>query len=224
MQQDSGGFSWSNASQRAAELLARDEQTDEEIAADAKVTRTTLWRWKQHPDFAARIEEHRAEYRARVRRHGIAVVENRVNSVNTRWRRLQSVMDARAVDPEMQDVPGGNTGLLVRQAKLVKLYDAGEDEGDEADADGEVLTPMKTARVVYEYSVDTGLMAEMRALEKQAAQELGQWSEKHEHSGPGGGAIPLGLEKLSIESLQALGRIADEVAGVVPVGSPAGGQ
>jgi hypothetical protein len=32
--------------------------------------------------------------------------------------------------------------------------------------------------VVEEYEVDTGLLKELREHEKQAAQELGQWSDK----------------------------------------------
>jgi hypothetical protein len=56
------------------------------------------------------------------------------------------------------DVPGGTTGLLVKDYK-----------GKDADQ------PV--------YKVDTRLLAELRAHEKQAAEELGQWSEKQELTG-----------------------------------------
>src|SRR5438445_11658046 len=51
---------------------------------------------------------------------------------------------------DLADIPGGNTGLLVKDYK-----------GRNAD--------------VAVYKADTALMAEMRATERQAAQELGQW-------------------------------------------------
>jgi hypothetical protein len=54
--------------------------------------------------------------------------------------------------------PGADTGLLVRTLKTV---------GSGFDA-----------KVVAEYEVDTGLLKELREHEKQAAQELGQWSDK----------------------------------------------
>ena len=91
------------------------------------------------------------------------------------------MIEARA--EEHKDVPGGSTGLLVRQVKLVKIYSVpGQDlEDDEPDA-ADVLCSAKLNQVVYEYAVDTGLLKELREHERQAAQELGQWTEKHESS------------------------------------------
>ena len=63
----------------------------------------------------------------------------------------------------MQNVPGGRAGLLVRR---VKSIGAGEN-----------------AREVVEYEVDTALLKELRELERQAAQEAGQWATKHEVRG-----------------------------------------
>jgi len=65
----------------------------------------------------------------------------------------------------MADVPGGKTGLLVCQ--------------------------YQTAMALPVYRVDTGLISlysQLLAIEKQAAEELGQWTEKRE---PAGGAAPL---------------------------------
>lgn len=58
----------------------------------------------------------------------------------------------------MVGIPGGETGLLVRKYKNLGSGD--------------------NARTVEEYEVDTGLLAELRAHEKQAAEELGQWITK----------------------------------------------
>ena len=68
------------------------------------------------------------------------------------------MIDERAASPDFAEVPGGTTGLLVKDYK-----------GKDADT--------------LVYKVDTGLLAELRNHEKQAAEELRQWSEKRELPG-----------------------------------------
>jgi Helix-turn-helix of insertion element transposase len=152
------GFAWCLKSEEAAQLLALAELTKTEIAGKVGIARSTLWEWSRNPDFAARVESHLEEIRAEIRRRGIGVIERRVASLDDRWKRLQRIMQERGESPEMKDVPGGRTGLLVRN---VKSIGAGED-----------------AQVVEEFKVDTGLLAELREHERQAAQELGQWTSK----------------------------------------------
>lgn len=222
-------FRWDKRREEAAFDVAVDELTDDAIAAKAGVSRQALVAWKAHPDFAARVESHLAEIRARVRRHGIAVVENRVLAQQRRWLALQQVIAERAADPSMQGVPGGSTGLLVRQAKLVKVYEAGEPEDRPAEGESEAgpLTPTRQTVLVEEFAVDTGTLAALLAVERQASQELGQWAEKHEHSGPGGGPIAVAaapdLTKLSADDLERLGQIAQRLADGGPPGGPPGG-
>jgi len=43
--------------------------------------------------------------------------------------------------------------------------------------------------VLEEFAVDGTLLKEMREHERQAAQELGEWTERREHRGRDGGAI-----------------------------------
>jgi hypothetical protein len=105
-------FRWSAKATEAAVAVALDEQTDEAIAAAAGVSRRTLANWKLRPEFVARVEEHRAEFREVVRRRGIARLDRRVAALNERWINLQEVIERRAADPAMQAVPGGSTGLL----------------------------------------------------------------------------------------------------------------
>lgn len=151
-------FKWSSASDLAAERLAAGKDTDCKIAKDLEIDRKTLWRWQQHPEFAARVEEHLDRFRAEVRRRGLAIREQRVSALNDRWNRLQRVVEARADDETMAHVPGGTTGLLVRTVKGIGSGDA--------------------FQVIEEYEVDAALLKELREHEKQAAQELGQWVEK----------------------------------------------
>src|SRR5450759_3596687 len=68
---------------------------------------------------------------------------------------MRRVIDERAAWADFADVPGGTTGLLVKDYK-----------GKEAD------------QLVYK--VDTGLLGELRGHERQAAEELGQWKTHHE--------------------------------------------
>ncbi len=160
--QNETGWTWTVPRERAAQLLADDELTDEEISQEARISRHTLWVWKQNPEFSKRIED----LVKVVQRRAIARRARRVRTLEDRWRAMQRVIVERAADPAMQNVPGGTTGLLVR-------YYKGLGSGD-------------NFQVVEEYRVDTALLKELREHEKQAAQELGQWAEKHELTGAEG--------------------------------------
>lgn len=96
--------------------------------------------------------------RTAILEQGISVKQSRIDALNDRWERMKQVIVERAVDPNMQHVPGGKTGLLVHQQKAIG---AGP-----------------SMQIIDEYNVDTGLLKEMREHEKQAAQEMGQWTEK----------------------------------------------
>jgi hypothetical protein len=88
----------------------------------------------------------------------IATALRRVHALDARWHKLQQVIAERADDPSMAKVPGGTTGLLVREIRSIGSG--------------------PTAKLIPEYSIDTGLLQEMRAHEAQAAKELGQWPAK----------------------------------------------
>jgi hypothetical protein len=162
-------FAWTRKTERAALLVAQDDLADRAIGAACGVTERTIERWKQHPEFAARVQEHRDAWREAIKAKGIAERQNRVDALNDRWHRMHQVIEERAEDAATAHVAGGSTGLIVRDVKGVGK---GED-----------------FQLIDIYSVDTGLLKELREHEKQAAQELGEWSEKREISGPGGDAI-----------------------------------
>jgi hypothetical protein len=164
-------FRWTTKSEEAAALLAADRLTNDQIAEQLGLHRATLARWKQHPEFMARIDELVEAFKKTVRRRGIAQLERRVDALNDRWQRMQQVIEERAADPTMGEVPGGKTGLVVRQLK-------GIGKGDDF-------------KVVEMYAVDAGLLAEMRNTEKQAAQEMGQWTEKTQFLGDEDHPIPV---------------------------------
>lgn len=174
-------FHWTRKSEDAALLLAEDEFTDEAIAAQARITRSTLSKWKRHPEFAAQIREHVAEFQERAREAGLGRLDKRMAAYNDRHRRMTQLITARG-DDMAEESPDGETGLLVRQLKRVlHVY-----EPDPHDEEGELV---EQTELTAEYLFDAALMRELRELEKQIAQDTGQWSEKREVSGPDGGAV-----------------------------------
>jgi hypothetical protein len=148
-------FRWSKEKRKAAQLLAGDTLTDEQIARKLSIGRRTLARWKKHPDFDAQVQALVAQFGALAERYAIGLLARRIAVLNRHWLALQKVIKERAKSPEMQGVPGGTTGLLVHE---VKCIGAGE-----------------RAQVAHLYRLDTALLRELRAVAKQAAQELGQW-------------------------------------------------
>jgi transcriptional regulator with XRE-family HTH domain len=146
----------------AIPLVAADQLTDEQIAAQVGVTRQSLARWKRDATFLELVAEERTRQIAAIRAKGVAFKQNRIDAYNRRWQLLHDVIDERA--EEMQDdAAGGKTGLLVRQVKSIGFG--------------------PNNHTVEEYAVDTGLLKEIRELEKQAAIEMGEWSEKRELTG-----------------------------------------
>ena len=105
----------------------------------------------------ARVKELRTTIAAGVIQLEISSKNARVQALQDLFDRARQVIDARAKDKTMAGVPGGATGLLVRDYK-------GKNAG----------APV--------YRVDTALIAELRALMRQAAEELGQWVEKSENN------------------------------------------
>lgn len=156
----------------AALLVAQNAETHEAIAAKAETTKRTLTQWKAHPDFQARVEEHRTAWRERLHAERDALVAQiptdsiadrnvRVTGAIERHQLLQRVIDARATyytqreaDGDKTVAPGAATGLLASRPKPGKFRNA------------------------EEYRVDVGMLKEMRELEVQVAKDLGQWEER----------------------------------------------
>jgi hypothetical protein len=187
-------FRWTERTVEAAALVAKDELTNQEIAGKVGVTPQALGKWKANPEFMARVDGHIAEFAETIRRRGIAQLGRRVDALNDRWNRMRRVIESRA-EAYADDMHGGDTGLICRTVKWERKWNEERKENESVP--------------VYEYEVDTGLLRELREHEKQAAQELGQWTEKKELSGHGGGPIPIGIDLsgLSDDELGVLRKI-----------------
>lgn len=151
----------------AAALVAADALSNAEIAAQVNIGERTLQTWKQHPEFAARVAELVAAFAERARSSGLGRIDVRMAAYRDRHDRMNDLIAARAASSGKG--VGAETGLLVRSSKIVS-----SGEG---------------SYVVEEWTFDNQLMRELRELEKQAAQDAGDWSEKVEHSGDVGAVV-----------------------------------
>jgi hypothetical protein len=146
--------------EKAAHLIAEDYLSDEKIAVKVQIGRRTLARWKADPRFSARVKEIATAYAERALRHGVARKECRIAVLADLHDRMLTVIGERAESADLADVPGGKTGLVTKMLK-------GIGKGDDF-------------QVVEVYEVDTGTVKEIRALQQQVAEELGQRIDRSE--------------------------------------------
>lgn len=76
-------FKWDARRELAAVLLAADEKTDEQIAAECNVARNTLATWKLAPEFQSRIAQHLEVFRTEILRRSFADKARRVRALDT---------------------------------------------------------------------------------------------------------------------------------------------
>lgn len=174
----------------AARLLAEDFLSDERIAAEVGINRTTLHNWKKNPDFQGWVADFQEDIYQKMMRLPIAKKTSRIAKLNEMERRLQLIIDERA-DANI-DAPGGKSGYL---AKSIKSVGYG-----------------KQTQVVEEVAFDAPLFKEQRAILEQAAKELGQLTDKTELTGAGGG--PLVITELVVDR-SAAKPLSDEDAEIL---------
>jgi hypothetical protein len=153
--QNESKFQWDEQRCKAAQQVAEGQSTEHQIAEGLGVGRATIERWKAHVEFQARVKEIVDETAAALKKQGIRIKETRLAKLDRMVRRIESVIAGRAED--MPEAPGGKSGLLARDYK-----------GKDAD------------RTVYKF--DAPMVKEYRECLKQAAIELGEWTEKREHT------------------------------------------
>ena len=165
-------------------MLAEDRYPDIKIAELVGITERQLQNWKKVDTFAARVAEITKAYSDRALKFGLARRERRLQVLCDMHERILQVIEARSADVSMAKAAGGSTGLLTVQIKSIG-------SGDKA-------------KIVPEFSVDTPLLRELRAIEVQIAEELGQ------RKNGGGGEDEEPMDRLA----QALERSAARMAAV----------
>ena len=151
--------------------LSADKQSERMTAEEFDLSESAIHRHKNNclPTVVALAARKRRE------RDGdeildIALVNQikRLTAQSDRWEKLHRVIEQRAA--AMADIKeGGDTGLLTRKHRWV----GGQDTG----------------REVEEYTVDAPMLKEIRELEKQTSEELGQFKDKDSVHGGAGPAV-----------------------------------
>lgn len=197
---------WTPSKEAAVPLVADGKVTEGEIATRLAVTRRTVVRWKAAPEFQQRVAALVARATEAASEATIATKVGRLAIYQRELDDLERVFAARA--EQYKDIPGGDTGIIVGEPTIVKVYEVADGGAGGAGEDEEVaLTPLKQARVVYHYKVDVPLLKERRDLLKQAAIELRQWVERTESTNREGLPSKLDLSQLSDDELAELERL-----------------
>jgi len=171
MSQNGTDFEFDGAKRRAVELVAFDVLSDDEIAREVGRTRQTLARWKREPEFMAAVGVAIAENTAAIKAEGIANKQNRIDEAKARHDALKVIIGERGADEHIASFPGGSTGFIAPSLKLIKIIDESEETG-----------PDVRYKEFWEHTFDSSLFAAFANLEKQIAQETGQWEEKIEQT------------------------------------------
>jgi hypothetical protein len=134
------------------------------------------------------------ESRAAIRQEGIAVKQIRIDRADERHRALQQVIDGRAAQYANSTIPGASTGLLEHTQRSI---------GTGANA-----------VTIDEYKIDVALLREMRELERQVSQELGEWTANQNVNLSGADGGPLAITVIrDWMDLHALAQMPDEEEG-----------
>ena len=156
---------------QAALLVAEDKLSNRAIGRRCGVTARCIEKWKRKPEFLAEIEAHKKAWREQTFAEGLADRAHRVREAQADYDLLSEVIQARAKDPGMKDVPGGKTGLVLRH---LKSLNAGEKETVVIQRGRPVTKVIKERKIVAEYETDNGLLQMRANLRDQIARELGQ--------------------------------------------------
>src|SRR2546429_678633 len=106
--------------EKAAQLIAEDRLTDVQVAAACQIGERTLYRWKRRDDFIARVNTMLQAYSARALGTGIANRVRRIETLKLLNEKMLTIMAERGEDHTMALIPGGRTGLIVRDYVTVR--------------------------------------------------------------------------------------------------------
>jgi hypothetical protein len=170
-------WNWTTKREEAARKIAerRSDQPAALIAQELKVDPKTLRNWLRYQEFKDRIEEHRREMAESLKRAGLRIKENRLDTLNDICQRIYKVIDARAT-AYYSEAEGGDSGLLARRYT------------------------QKLNELIPEYRFDAPLVKELREVMKHAAIELGEWVEKQQVDNGASAPLPVDI-RLTIDKV-----------------------
>src|SRR5262245_45875308 len=110
---------WSHQNEMACQLLAQGQLPHALIAESVGIHPDTLSTWQRNPIFQAKLQEKIERFRNEREAFGIASRTERIAQLNERWRKMQEIILARGAAPDMANVPGGKTGLLIKTLRVI---------------------------------------------------------------------------------------------------------
>ncbi len=205
----------------ACSLVADDALGDRTIAKLAGIDKATLERWKRIPEFAAEVLTRRAKLRtaqlAVALKFGVATAQERMRGLQDVWDRNARLMQERSRDPLLENIPGGQSGLLVRRLKTLRV--------SKRVKKGKGYATVDLNQIVEEFRSDLGPVSKAVEIAEQAAKQVGEWVEKHQQVDTTSPEAIALAEIFTIEELKAAReRIRHRTAGHgEPAGSGPGG-
>src|ERR1700730_16230228 len=115
-------WTWTAEHERAAQLVADGQRTNDQIAVECGVAGRSLREWKRCPEFRERVRQHLAEYRAKLAVEGLALKSNRIALLMGRAAILRGIVRAHGKHPSMANAPGttvAQKGIQVRRMKSI---------------------------------------------------------------------------------------------------------
>ncbi len=163
-------WEWTSERERAAQLVADGQLTNDEIAARCDIARDTLQDWKRTAEFSARVQEHIASFRAKITADGLADRINQIAFIKARLAAIRGIYRARG---ELNESAPGDTpiqkGLQVKTLKSLRVTVKSRKKKI---SDSEIL------KLVEEYAIDTATCSEERALLQHLSILMGDWKQK----------------------------------------------
>lgn len=150
-------FNWDARRSRAAAMVA-EGLTHKQIGEALKVEPPVISWWRKHPDFSRRVRKYIDDAGAEAATIAIANRVNRIRDLDVFREAYLQVFMERKANPTADSEPGMSSGLVARTQR--------------------VTTGRNGTTIETEYKVDNQTTSALLALHKQAAQELGQWSQK----------------------------------------------
>ena len=155
----------------AAKMIAANEISFERIAEELKVTSITLKNWRSRADFQQKVVEYAEEIVQKTSTLKFSDKNRRIAALNKLAEDYETIMQERAAwyVENLPNVPGGRTGHLVHQVKVVGVG--------------------KNAQIVEEDVLDRALDEGFKDTLIHLAKERGEWAEKREHTGANGAPL-----------------------------------
>lgn len=141
-------------------MICEEGMTTTQVAESVGYPPSVVRMWLRRDDYQAKIREYHELFEEQMMQLSVAQKSRRIADLQTLLNKQKQVIDERAT--AYSHIPvGGGSGLLVKQTKSVGTG--------------------PTAYEVSEYVYDSAIVKDILSIHKQAAIELGQWSEKSEN-------------------------------------------